>query len=214
MVGMDTKSLRGGRLIVFEGIDGSGKTTQLELARKGLVEQGWPLSTSRNLGGTPIGEKLRGVIKSPLPRPEMANLYISAAIQEALIEAISTERNQGKLVLMDRGPISLAAYEIYGGGLDDETTWRHVDDGMARLKPDLVLIYRSDVPTALDRIKHAGQADYFESKSADYFERVAEGYQAAAERYPEVSRVIDADRSIDEIHRDTMALIRQVLQPS
>lgn len=211
MVGMDSKSLPNGLLVAFEGIDGTGKTTQMELARDELAAEGWPLNTSRNLGGTPIGEELRRVMKSNLPRPEKTNLHISVAIQEALIEEISNEREQGKFILMDRGPISLAAYEIYGGGLDADLTWKYVDDGMARLRPELVIIYSTDVATALERLRQDGQKDYFESKAPDYFERVAGGYAAAAKRYPDTCVIIDANRSVEDVHRDTMWAISTLL---
>lgn len=201
-----------GLVIVFEGIDGTGKTTQLELAQAELSKEGWPLHTSRNLGGTPIGEELRRVILSPLQRPETTNLYISVAIQEALIGAIETERAHGKIILMDRGPLSLAAYEIYGSRLDPDLGWPHVEAGMAKLKPELTIIYDTDVGTALQRT-HAkpGKADYFESKSADYFERVAEGYRDAAKRYNQTCVIIDAGQSIEAVHEQTAQVIRQAL---
>lgn len=108
------RPLTDGLLVIFEGIDGSGKTTQAKLAQDALQTAGWSsLYPSRNLGGTPIGEALRKVIKSPLERPNTTNLYISVAIQEALIKVIQSERTKGSFILMDRGPISLAAYRIW-----------------------------------------------------------------------------------------------------
>lgn len=205
-------SVDGGLLIIFEGIDGTGKTTQLELARDKLSAEGWPVQVSRNLGGTPIGEKLREIIKSPLSRPEMTNLYVSAAIQEALVETIASERQRGKVILMDRGPTSLAAYEIYGGGLRPDLVWPYVDDGMARLKPELAIIYDVDVPAALGRIKpkSGDKADYFESQSPDYFKRVAAGYAAAAKRYGSCL-TIDGGQPIEAVHQQTMQAIRRTL---
>lgn len=200
-------------LIVFEGIDGSGKTTQLQRAQKVLQAAGWPVYATRNLGGTPIGEALRTVIKSKFERPSTTNLYISAAIQEALIDAIGLERRKGQIILMDRGPLSLAAYEIYGAGLDGDLAWPHVDGGMARLAPELTILYRTDVETALERARHKAEAsDYFESQPSKFFEKVAAGYEAAARRYPRHIAVIDANRSVEAIHADTMDAIEQALQ--
>lgn len=206
------KSLQDGLVIVFEGIDGVGKTTQLEHAQAQLEAEGWPLYISRNLGGTPIGEELRRIILSPLPRPETTNLYISVAIQEALVGAIESERAQGKLILMDRGPLSLAAYEIYGSRLDPGLAWPHVENGMSKLGPELTIIYDADVETALRRThQKPGKSDYFEIKSSDYFERVAEGYKRAAQRYDKTCVIIDAGQSIEAVHEQTMRAIRQVL---
>jgi len=204
--------IQDGLLIVFDGIDGAGKTTQLEQAQAKLAAEGWPLYTGRNLGGTPIGEELRQVILSPLPRPETANLYISVAIQEALVGAIESERALGKIILMDRGPLSLAAYEIYGSRLDSDLAWKHVEDGMSKLAPELTIIYDADVETALRRTRQKpGEADYFESKSPDYFERVAEGYREAAKRYDKTCLIIDAGQPIEAVHEQTMKAIREVL---
>jgi len=203
--------VNGGLLIIFEGIDGVGKTTQIELVRQKLAAEGWPVEVKRNLGGTPIGEALREVIKSPLERPGLTNLYISAAIQEALVEAINRDRADGKLVLMDRGPMSLAAYAVYGDGLAENFGWPYVERGIQQLRPDLTIIYQADIDMALDHARQKpDQADYFESKPRDYFERVAQGYVEAAKRYPN-SVVIDANRSIDAVQTDTMRRIRTLL---
>lgn len=204
--------IKGGLVVVLEGIDGSGKTTQLRLAEASLKEQGWPVYSTRNLGGTPIGEALRQVIKSPLERPDTTNLYISVAIQEALAEVISAKRQQGHLILMDRGPLSLAAYEVYGGGLDPKLGWQHVDEGMSKLSPELTIIYETDVAVALKRLGLGTEpADYFESQPPDYFERVAAGYRAAAERYTGRVVTIDGSQSVQLVHDQTMAAISRLL---
>jgi dTMP kinase len=208
----DSKNVDGGLLIIFDGIDGVGKTTQIELARQYLAGQGWTVEVKRNLGGTPIGEALREVIKSPLERPGLTNLYISAAIQEALVGAIRQDRTAGKLILMDRGPVSLAAYAVYGDGLDPSAGWPYVERGMRQLQPDLSIIYQADIDTALGQTRQKpGEADYFERQPRDYFERVAEGYRQAARRYPD-SVVIDANRSIEAVQSETRRHIEQLLQ--
>ncbi|HEY5442588.1 MAG TPA: dTMP kinase [Candidatus Saccharimonadales bacterium] len=206
------KSVPNGLLVIFEGIDGVGKTTQLGLAQKALQEEGWPVHTSRNLGGTPIGEALREVIKSPLPRPNTTNLYISVAIQEALIETMQAERAKNQIILMDRGPISLAAYEVYGEDLEESLGWHYVDRGMERLKPDLTILYEANVDTAISQARQkSGEADYFESKPREFFERVAKGYAAAAKRYQTTVATVDANQSIEVVHEQTMRLIQQAL---
>jgi dTMP kinase len=205
-------TLDNGLVVVFEGIDGVGKTTQLDLARTTLQNEGWPLYATRNLGGTPIGEELRKVIKSPLERPSATNLYISVAIQEALLEVIEAERRNGKLILIDRGPLSLAAYEIYGGQLDEAIGWPHVESGMERLKPELTIIYNADIDVALQRARTKSEkADYFENKPRDFFERVAGGYQAAAKKYASTTLVIDANQSVEAVQAQTIQAIRQAL---
>jgi dTMP kinase len=205
--------IHGGLIVVLEGIDGVGKTTQLLLAKDLLTKEGWPVYITRNLGGTPIGEELRKVMLASLERPATTNLYLSVAIQEALAEALDVERTHGRLILMDRGPLSLAAYEIYGGGLDAALGWQHVDAGIERLKPELTIIYTADVKTALERAKRKSRkADYFEAKPSSFFENVAQGYRDGAKRYPAYKTIIiDADQPIAEVHTQTMAAIEQAL---
>ncbi len=212
MVGMipDAKPLPHGLVIMFEGIDGVGKSTQLKLVQEALENAGWSVMTTRNMGGTPIGEALREVIKSPVERPPLTDFYISLAVQEPLLELIDKARSEGKVVLMDRGPLSLAAYQIYGAGIDPEFGWQHVSAAMDRISPKAVLLYGvDDVRTALGRKQGNGQ-DYFENKPDDYFVKVAEGYREAARRYGVVT-MIDASRTIPQVEAATMAAITKLL---
>jgi dTMP kinase len=206
------KPISGGLIVVFEGIDGVGKTTQLLLAKDVLLADGWPVYITRNLGGTPIGEELRKVMLAPIERPTTTNLYLSVAIQEALVGAIEAERANGKLIFMDRGPLSLAAYEIYGGGLNETLGWQHVDAGMQQIRPELTIIYTADIKTALRRAhRKVRKADYFESKPPGFFERVAKGYTAAASRYPYETVTIDAGQPVEAVHAQTTRAIQQAL---
>lgn len=204
--------LPAGLVVVFEGIDGVGKSSQLAMARDALLAENWPLYTTRSLGGTPIGEALRDVILSATERPPETNLYISLAIQSALSEVITAQREQGKLILIDRGPLSLAAYEIYGGQLDPTVGWSYVDANMQQLQPDLTLIYQADTGTAIKRAQaQSSKPDYFESQPLSYFERVADGYRAATSRYPDQLVVIDANQPLESVHEQTMAVISRTL---
>jgi len=191
---------------MFEGLDGVGKSTQLKLAAEELKKAGWPIHMTRNLGGTPIGEALREAMLAKHDRPVTTDFYVSIAIQEALIAELDKQREAGKVILIDRGPLSLAAYQIYGSGFDEATGWRAVDDGMQSIHPELIMQYKGDIDVAVERAHHvSGKPDYFESKPKDFFKRVAHGYEVGAERYP--VRVIDANREVEVIHEHTMKLI-------
>lgn len=204
------RSLSDGLVVVFDGVDGVGKSTQIELVRHMLAEDGWQPHVTRNLGGTPIGELLRSAMLQPVPRPPLTDLYASVAIQEALVASVAEERKLGNVVLMDRSPLSLAAYQIYGSGIEAELGWQHVDNGMQALRPELIIVYEADLAAALERARrHSVKADYFEDKPLDYFKKVAAGFRAAAERYN--IHFINADRSIKEIHQDTVLLIQQAV---
>ncbi len=201
-----------GLLIIFEGIDGSGKTTQIKLAEDTLAAEGWPVRSTRVPGGTPIGEELRKVMLSPLERPAQTSLYIAVAIQEALFDTIDADRAKGEVILMHRGPLSMAAYELSGGELDVELGWRYVDTGMSRLRPELTIIYSTDVDAAMQRTRAKGNSiDYFESQPRNFFEKVADGYRMASERYSSICQIIDANQPIEVVQAETIRLIRRTL---
>lgn len=199
-----------GLLIAFEGMDGVGKTTQLQLAEQQLTSQGLSVVSRRSPGGTPIGEALRNVLLQPTDRPPMTDLYIALAIQEALDEAIAVDRKAGAITLLDRSPLSIAAYQIYGSGIDEQTGWQYIDTYMKRLQPDLIVAYSCPPEEALRRAQQKSTTgDYFESMPLSYFERVAKGYEAALQRYS--ARTIDAAQPIDAVHQQTMEHINHLL---
>jgi dTMP kinase len=206
----DTKHLPSGLIVMFEGVDGVGKSTQIQLAKAALEAEGWTVHLSRNLGGTPIGEALGKVMVSPLQRPPMTDMYVSAGIQEALIAAVAADRKTGTIILMDRSPMSLAAYAAYGGNADKDQAWQFVERGMSAMKPELVLVYEDDLSAALKRARQtSGKSDYYEDKPLSYFENVASGFREGAERYN--ATVIDASAGIEAVHDQTMQLIRQAI---
>lgn len=208
----EPRKLPGGLLIIFEGLDGAGKSTQIELAAEQLRNSGWTVKLSRNLGGTPIGEALRQVMLSDIERPPEADLYMSAAIQVALVLDIKKARDNGEIILLDRGPLSLAAYQIYGSGVSDELAWPHVAGGLSKLAPELTLFYQGDPAAMLARAKRQSDADYFESKPIDYFEKVAQGYQESIKRSELFVTVIDAAQPVEAVAATSQAAIEQVLE--
>lgn len=207
----DAHPLPNGLVIIFEGIDGTGKTTQLELTRKALENAGWPVLTTRNMGGTPIGEALREVMMSQVERPPMTDFYTSLAIQAPLLDVIDKAREEGKIVLMDRGPLSLAAYQIYGRGIPEDFGWQHVAAGMDRIRPEAVILYDMDPEAALARNReHPEKTSYFESKGPDYLRKVADGFRKAAERYPDTV-TIDGSQQVDRVQEQTLAAVAKLL---
>ncbi len=207
-----SRQISGGLVIIFEGLDGVGKTTQLGLAAEALRIAGWAVHTTRNLGGTPIGEALREVALSPLDRSPATDLYISAAVQSALAEALEMERQSGKIILVDRGPLSMVAYQVYGRGAEHKRGWQYVGESMKAYHPEAVLFYQTDVATAIARNQKTSKKDYYEVKPTDFFERVSHGFQLAIKRYPVIE--IDASQSIEAVHQATMAIIQKLLAKS
>ena len=206
----DQIKIQDGLVVIFEGIDGVGKSTQIDLLKTHLETRGYVVVSLRNLGGSPIGEALREIMLSEIPRPPLTDMHISLAVQSALIEVIDRARSEGKVVLMDRGPYSLAAYQIYGTGIEGEIAWQHVDAGLNAIHPEVSILMQADIATSLERgRKHSGKADYFESKSLEYFQKVSQGYSEMATKYS--LQTLDADRDIDEISRDVISIVDSYL---
>lgn len=209
-MGEAQKTVPGGLVIFFEGIDGVGKTTQLEAAAESLRDDGWLVQTTRGHGGTPFGEELRKVSFMPIERAADTNLFLSMAIHNELGEQVKKWRKQGAVTLIDRGPLSMAAYQIYGDGCDRQLGWREVTFDIARFQPELMILYTATLEVALQRAKDRNtKTDYFESKPKGYFEKVEAGFTESAKRFE--ATTIDANQSIDDVRSDTLTTIRTVL---
>ena len=205
------KTIAGGLVVLFEGLDGVGKTTQLEMAKTALSSDGWLVETARVHGGTPICEQLRQVSLSNVPRPPMTDVYISLAMHAALIEQLQTYREQGAIILLDRGPLSLVAYQLFGSALLDSLGWNLADDSVRQFAADLTLLYDASVEIALERAKQKSGAslDYFESKPTDYFEAVRHGFLTAGKRYHAL--VVNAEQPQSTVYGDTAQAILRLI---
>lgn len=207
----DLKQVPGGLVVFFEGIDGVGKTTQLELAAESLRSDGWAVETTRGHGGTEFGELLRAASLSDAPRPVSSDFYLSRAIHEALLPEVDKLRDEGTIVLIDRGPLSMAGYQMYGDGLDFEAGWSAITSELKAFSPELNIVYTAAVSVAKQRaLKRSGdKADYFESKPEGFFDAAQQGYMDAAERFG--GMIIDAEQSIEAVHAQTMDVITDTL---
>jgi dTMP kinase len=196
---------------MFEGPDGSGKSTNIELAQIDLQKAGHEVFAVRAHGGTPIGEELRLIsLDEHLSRTARTDLFISMAIHSELQPKVHRLRKEGAIGLMDRGSLSQWAYQVFGDGLPREEAADYIDKDLADFDPDLIICYTAGVQTLRKRMKaiHT-KADYFEKKGDGYFERVIEGYAFAAERYGAIT--IDAEAPLDAVHQYTMEAINKIL---
>lgn len=195
---------------MFDGPDGSGKTTQIALAKGALESLGHTVFVTRSHGGTPLGEELRKVSFMAIERQPLTDYYISLAMHSELQADIHHHRTQGHIVLLDRSPLSIWAYQVYASGLEAEFAADGIDHDMQQFNPDLIICYHATLATLRKRMAmDTHKADYFESKPDDYFERVIEGYQFAADRYG--AQQIGAEQSIEAVHAATMRPIVAML---
>lgn len=196
----DWTSILAGRFLVFDGPDGSGKSTQLRRFAEHCAAHGVEPELVREPGGTPIGEAIRGVLLDPRYaemelRCEM--LLYMASRSQLMTERIRPALAAGRFVLADRFISSTLAYQGTAGGLDPEEILAVGRVATGGCWPDLVVIFDVDEATAAGRLP--ADLDRMEAKGAAFHRRVRQGYLAQAARDPERHLVIDASRSEDEV---------------
>ena len=201
-------SLRG-RFIVFEGPDGSGKTTQFNRFLERARNSGLTVCDVREPGGTAIGERIRAVLldndhDEMSVRCEML-LYMASRAQ-LVAERILPAQAGGELVVADRFVHSTVAYQGAAGGISRDDIRKVADVVLAEVHPDLVLIFDVDEATAARRI--GATRDRMESKDVEFRARVREGYREQARLDPDHCVLVPADADADAVERLTLEAIR------
>lgn len=199
-----------GKFIVFEGIDGSGKTTQMELLARVLEARSMPVLRTREPGGTRVGDRLRGLLLDPdyrdlTPRTE-AFLYAADRAQH-VTEKILPALHRGETVLCDRFLYSTLAYQGWGRGVDIVFLTRLNQLATGGLAPDRVILLDLEVEDGLRRALKNRPPDRLEGEKAAFFRRVRQGYLEQASRWPEIFRVVRADAPEQEVHRRVLTAL-------
>jgi dTMP kinase len=190
--------------ITFEGPEGCGKTTQLRLLTTYLRDQGYDVLTTREPGGTPIGDRMRAILLDPLhtemlPRAEF--LLFSAARAQHVGQVIRPHLDRGGVVLCDRYADSSLAYQGYGHELDLDVLWAITGFATGNLLPDLTIYLDVPVDVGLQR-KAGGRGDAWnrmEQKEIAYHQRVRAGYLDMAARDPGRWVVVDATQEVSDV---------------
>ena len=201
--------------ITLEGPEGSGKTSQLAQFADFLREQGYEVVTTREPGGTSIGDQIRQVLvsmdnKSLHPRTEIL-LFLSARAQ-LVEELIKPSLENGKIVVCDRYGDSTLAYQGYGHGLPLETLREMLRFATDGLVPDLTLYLDIEVEKGLLRKKKGQEWNRLDAYEVEFHRRVRNGYLALAEAEPERWRVIDASQSKQAVQQDMRAATKAALE--
>ena len=197
-----------GLFITFEGADGCGKTTQLMLLAKGLKAKGYDVVVTREPGAKGLGEKIREILLNydgEVSSRCEAFLFLADRAQHMDI-IVRPAVEKGKIVLCDRHTDSTVAYQGYGRGLDIERINNLNNIATSGDKPDLTFVFDIDVETSMKRV--GGQKDRMESAGMEVFNRVRNGYLEIARQEPERVKVIDAAKSIDDIHKNVVDILK------
>lgn len=213
--------MKKGHLISFEGLDGAGKSTQMNMLESWLEALQVPFIHTREPGGTPLGIEIRQLL---LNRPELAivplaeTFLFQADRAQHFATLVIPALLEGKLVLTDRCFDASIAYQGYARGVDISLI-EHLSLLATRgYKPDLTILLDLDPSEVHHRTDithdHSGTREgrtCFDDETEVFHQRVQEGFRALARAYPERIKVIDASRSPEEIHQEIIKLVRALL---
>ncbi len=218
-----------GKFITFEGLDGSGKSTQIEKLARSLRALGFSVTVTREPGGTATGEKIREVLLHSAtagvsPLTEMALMFASRAqhIHQVILPALA----EGRIVLCDRFTDSTEAYQGGGRKLGPKPVLEMHEILCGNLRPDLTVLLDNEVAFSLERArrrnrKHKGapaekgsqkDENRFEQENRAFFGRVRHAYLAIAAREPERVHIVNARGTPSETHAVIMELVRKKLK--
>lgn len=205
-----------GVFITFEGVEGCGKSTQVRLLVEALHKAGRAVYVTREPGGTPIGEAIRGILLDPANEvmcKETEILLYAAARAQHVAEVIRPKLDEGVVVISDRYADATTAYQGAARGFSPQQLSTLHQLATENLQPHLTIVL--DVPVAdglsrvLQRSIDAGTRAYdrLESESVEFHERVRAAYLQIAKDHPQRVHVVNGKRTINEIHADILSLV-------
>ena len=191
-----------GRFISLEGLDGAGKSTHLEFIASHVRRRGVDLLLTREPGGTPLGEALRGLLLSRAMVADAELLLMYGARVEHVQSLIQPALAAGRWVLSDRFHDASYAYQCGGRGIGTERLAALESWALQGFAPHLTLLLDLPAEVAAERRAQARAADRFEAEDLDFFRRVRSAYLQRAAQFPERIRVVDAARPVAAIQAD------------
>lgn len=186
--------------VSLDGLDGSGKSTQLVRLAERLRAAGRAVTTCVDPGGTELGAKVREILlfgRQTAMSLRAEALLFMASRAELVERVIAPALARGETVLSDRFLLANVVYQGHAGGLDPSALWELGAFSTAGLEPDLTLIL--DVPVSVARTRQSGTRDRMESRDDAYFQRVRDGFLLEAKRRPDRYRVIDATADAEAV---------------
>jgi dTMP kinase len=192
-----------GKFITLEGIDGAGKSSHLAFIAACIEKRGFRMQSTREPGGTPLGEKLRAMLLNEKMHADTEALLMFASRREQLIETIEPMLAAGVWVVCDRFTDSTYAYQCGGRGLSEQRigvleNWVH-----GNLQPDLTFLFDAPIEVARARLdRGTANPDKFERERSEFFTNVRGAYLRRAAQYPARVKVIDSARDVSTIEAD------------
>lgn len=202
-----------GRFITIEGIEGVGKSTNMAFVQQRLQAVGREVVVTREPGGTPLGEAIRGLLLDPqyTGMDSTCELQLMfAARAEHLARVIRPALAQGQWVLCDRFTDATYAYQGGGRGIDTDIIARLEELVQGEFRPDLTLLLDVPVAVGLARANSRSDPDRFEQEQVDFFERVRQAYLEMAAAAEDRYHIIDATQSLDDVQKQLTAALARI----
>ncbi|MBC77617.1 MAG: dTMP kinase [Halobacteriovoraceae bacterium] len=200
----------------FEGIEGSGKTTQIQRLKASLEELGLNVTLMREPGGTPFGEKMReAILTSEEKISPVAEACLMAASRAQLLEQriIPLLEEKDNIVIVDRYIDSSLAYQGSARGLGAQSVLEIHNRHPLTIVPSLTFYLKIDLETSMKRQDHRGsKKDYFEKENSQFYTKLIEGYDHACSIFTERFQVIDGKKTQDEVSSDILSAAQKLIK--
>lgn len=204
-----------GKFITFEGPDGSGKTAQMDILAEQLIQEGYPILTTREPGGTSIGDQIRETLldlKNTAMVDRTEALLYQAARAQLVDEIIKPHLAEGGIVLCDRYADSTLAYQGYGHKNTVESLRGIIHYATGGLTPDLTLLLDLEPEVGLQRRLDAGGLNRLDAYDIDFHHRVRAGYLELVKADPDRWIIVDAGRSFEEVQAELWKILLEWLK--
>lgn len=201
--------------ITLEGPEGSGKTSHVPLLAEFLRQQGFDVLTTREPGGTQIGEQIRAILhnlENTAMHPTTEALLFQAARAQLVAQEIRPHLQRGGVVLSDRFADSTLAYQGCGHGLSLEQLGAIIHFATGGLKPDLSLLLDIDVEVGLRRKIHSGEWNRLDAYDLAFHQRVRAGYHTLIQAEPARWRIVDASQPFDQVQNAVQTVVLERLK--
>lgn len=199
-----------GKFITLEGMDGAGKSTHIPHILDHFRARGLEVVSTREPGGTSLGERLREILLHEAMHPETEALLMFAARREHISQVIEPALARGAYVISDRFADASYAYQCGGRGVDFEKMNLLEQWALGELQPDITLLFDVPVDVSLQRLSKARAPDKFEQEGADFFTRIRDAYLRRAQQYPHRFRVIDSHQPLEDVVKSLDNIISSI----
>lgn len=199
-----------GKFFTLEGMDGAGKSTHIPNIIKILEARGLEVVSTREPGGTKLGEQLRTLLLHESMHPETETLLMFAARREHIANVIEPALARGAYVLSDRFTDATYAYQCGAKGVSSDKikqleTWVQGD-----LQPDMTLLFDVPVEISLARLASAREPDKFERENAAFFDKLRQAYLTRAKENPARFHIIDANQALDKVKQSVEQFVSTI----